>query len=285
MRAFSRPISAVMVSPSARAAKVSAMRCLRTGSARATHIIDGRRETPFQQRAGAHRQHQRLAGARARTPGDQLADVAAFGTGTGGAHEAENGLDDGFADRQTPHEALRRDQILAVHGRLRARLLGAGRLEQDAALGLAVGIVDVDLHQEAVELRFGQRIGAFLLQRVLGGEHVERAGQIMARARDRDMLLLHGLQQRRLGARTGAVDLVGHQQLGENRTGNEAEAAPAALAFLQHLGAENVGRHQVGSELDPARVEAERRCPWSRPAWSWPDPARRPAGHGRRRAR
>ena len=38
-----------------------------------------------------------------------------------------------------------------------------------------VRIVDVDLHQEAVELRFGQRIGAFLLDRVLRREHMERA--------------------------------------------------------------------------------------------------------------
>ena len=29
-------------------------------------------------------------------------------------------------------------------------------------------------------------------------------------------------------------------------------------AFLQHFGAENVGRHQVGRELDAARVEPER---------------------------
>ena len=80
----------------------------------------------------------------------------------------------------------------------------------------------------------------------------------MARARDRDVVLLHRLQQRRLGARAGAVDLVGHQQLREDRAGDEAEAALAARRFLQHLGAENVGGHQVGRELDAPRVEAER---------------------------
>ena len=32
------------------------------------------------------------------------------------------------------------------------------------------------------------------------------------------------------------------------------------VAFLQHLGAENVGRHQVGRELDAPRVEAEHRA-------------------------
>ena len=55
--------------------------------------------------------------------------------------------------------------------------LRAGRLEQHPALGVAVGIVDVDLQEEAVELRLGQGIGALLLERVLGGEDVEGRGR------------------------------------------------------------------------------------------------------------
>ena len=139
-------------------------------------------------------------------------------------------------------------------------LFGAGGVEQDLPLRLAVRIVDVDLHQEAVELRFGQRIGAFLLQRVLRRQHMERRRQVVPRARDRDVMLLHRLQQRRLRARGGAVDLVGHQQLREHRAGDEAETALAARRLLQHLGAENVGGHQVGRELDAPRIEPERRA-------------------------
>ena len=37
---------------------------------------------------------------------------------------------------------------------------------------------------------------------------------------------------------------------------HETEAA-AAARFFQHLGAENVGRHQIGRELHAPRVEAE----------------------------
>ena len=55
----------------------------------------------------------------------------------------------------------------------------------------------------------------------------------------------------------GAVDLVGHQQLREDRAGDEAEGALAEFVLLHHLGAENVGRHQVGRELDAAGIEAE----------------------------
>ena len=173
------------------------------------------------------------------------------------AHQREDRLDHRFADRQAAHQPLRGDQLVGGHGRLRLALFGAGGVEHDPPLGLAVGIVDVDLHQEAVELRFRQRIGAFLLDRVLGREHMEGPRHVVAVAGDRHVLLLHRLQQRRLGARAGAVDLVGHQELAEDRAGNEAEAALAAGAFLQHLGADDVGRHQVGRELDAARVEPE----------------------------
>ena len=145
---------------------------------------------------------------------------AAFGPGTRRAHELEDRVDHGFADRQAAHQALRRDQLVGGHRRLRLALVGAGGVEQDAALGVAVGIIDVDLHQEAVELRFGQRIGAFLLERVLRREHMEGLRQVVARAGDGDVLLLHRLQQRRLGARGGAVDLVGHQQVAR-RPGRE----------------------------------------------------------------
>ena len=163
-----------------------------------------------------------------------------------------------LADRQPAHQPLRGDQIVGGHRRLGAGLIRAGGVEQNFALGLQVRIIDVDFHQEAVELGFGQRIGAFLLERVLRRQHVEGLGQIVARAGDRHMLFLHGLQQRRLGARRGAVDLVGHQQLREHRSGDEAEAALAAGDFLQHLGAENVGRHQVGRELHALGIETER---------------------------
>ncbi len=77
---------------------------------------------------------------------------------------------------------------------------------------------------------------------------------------DRHPALLHRLQEGRLGARTGTVDLIGHQQLAEHRTGDEAERAPPALAFLEHLGAQDIGGHQVGGALDALVVEPEDRA-------------------------
>ena len=145
----------------------------------------------------------------------------------------------------------------ARHHMLRLGLRARPSSREDPPLGGAVGIADVDLHQEAVELRLGQRIGAFLLQRILRRQHVEGLRQVVPLAGDRDMVLLHRLQQRRLRARAGPVDLVGHQQLREDRTLHETEAAPPSARFLQHLGAEDVGRHQIGRELHAPGVEAE----------------------------
>src|SRR5712671_5936311 len=55
-------------------------------------VVDRRRQPPVEERAGAHHQHQGLAGTRARSPGDQLADSAGFGARTRGAHQIEDRL-------------------------------------------------------------------------------------------------------------------------------------------------------------------------------------------------
>ena len=96
-----------------------------------------------------------------------------------------------------------------------------------------------------------------MLERVLCREHMERRRNIVALAGDRDVVLLHGLQQRRLGAGRGAVDLVGHQELGEDRALDETEGALLAGYVLQHLRADDVGGHEVGRELHALGVEAQ----------------------------
>ena len=72
---------------------------------------------------------------------------------------------------------------------------------------------DHDLEQEPVELRLGQGIGPLHLERVLRREDEERRVELVALPRDRDLVLLHRLEQRRLGLGRGAVDLVGETRL------------------------------------------------------------------------
>jgi hypothetical protein len=68
---------------------------------------------------------------------------------------------------------------------------------------------DEDVEHEAVELGLGQRVGALLLDRVLGGEDEERLRQRVGGPAGGDLVLLHRLEQRRLRLRRGPVDLVG----------------------------------------------------------------------------
>jgi hypothetical protein len=82
----------------------------------------------------------------------------------------------------------------------------------------------------------------------------------VALAGDGDVMLLHGLQQRRLGARAGAVDLVAISSCAKDRAAHEAEGAAAVGRFLQDLRAQDVGRHQVRRELNAAGAEPEHRA-------------------------
>ena len=63
---------------------------------------------------------------------------------------------------------------------------------------------------------------------------------------DRDLPLLHDLEQRRLGLRARAVDLVGEHDVGEDRAGVELEE-PAALVVDGDAG--DVAGQEVGREL------------------------------------
>ena len=120
----------------------------------------------------------------------------------------------------------------------------------------AFGIAELDRHQEAVELRFGQRIGADLLDRVLRGDDEERIRQLARLAVLRDLPLLHRLEQRALRLRRRAVDLVGEHDRVEDRARMEAERL---RPLVEDRHAEHVGRQEVARELDARVLEAERR--------------------------
>ena len=84
-------------------------------------IVDRRRKPAIEQRAGAHRQHEGLAGARARSPGDLSRDSPARPSpGRAARTSCEDGLHHLFAHRHAPHESLRLHQISARADRLDA---------------------------------------------------------------------------------------------------------------------------------------------------------------------
>ena len=125
---------------------------------------------------------------------------------------------------------------------------------EDLALLLARGIADAELQHEAVDLGLGEGVGPLLLDRVLRGEDEERVGQRVRLVTDRDLMLLHRLEERALHLRGGTVDLVGEDDLCEDRplAGGEATVAGA----VDHR-ADQVGGQEVGRELDAPEVRRD----------------------------
>ena len=115
-------------------------------------------------------------------------------------------------------------------------------------------IAEREAHRETVELGLGQRVGALVLDRVLRRHHHERALERVRGAVDRDLALLHALEQRRLRLRRGAVHFVDEEQVREHRPRLELEAV---RALVEHVDAGDVGREQVGRELEPRERAVE----------------------------
>ena len=174
------------------------------------------------------------------------------------AHDVERMPHHRLGHRHLPHETLERDQVVAADRPLELRILQRGRGPDDAELLVVRRVVDDDVEHEAIELRFRQRIGAFQLDRVLRREHEERLGQLVGLALHGDPVLLHRLEQRRLRLRRRAVDFVREHDVREDRARREHHlAATGGGVFLHQVGAGDVGRHQVGGELDARELQVE----------------------------
>ncbi len=139
-------------------------------------------------------------------------------------------------------------------GRERSQHVAPVRAQQQGALGVAVGITQLDAHEKAVQLRFGQREGADLRGGVLRGDDEEGLGQTPRLAFGRDLMLFHGLQQRRLCLGRAAVHLVGQYHLEENGARVEFEARRFAVI---HGHTYDVGGQHVAGELDAVEIQPQ----------------------------
>ena len=136
------------------------------------------------------------------------------------------------------------------------RLCDAGQF-QHLQLGIAVGVADNELHQESVELSLGERIGSLVLDRVLCGQHPESLRQDERLVANSDLAFLHGFQQGALDFGRGAVDLVGEQDAGDDGTGADVECPRGRPV---DLGTGQVGRQEIGSELDAPKRQIQGLC-------------------------
>jgi Dolichyl-phosphate-mannose-protein mannosyltransferase len=127
---------------------------------------------------------------------------------------------------------------------------------EQRALGLAFRIIQTDAQHEAIELRIRKRIRSSQVDGILRGDDKERRRQRMRHAIGGHLLFGHRFEQRTLRFRRRAVDLVGEHELCEQRSGMEFEFAALALV---HADPDNVGRQQIGRELDALERKIERR--------------------------
>ena len=94
---------------------------------------------------------------------------------------------------------------------------GEGHFVENLPLFLKCRITDDDFEHEPVHLRLRQRIGPFLINRVLGGEDQKRRRQGHGFTAQRHLPFLHGLEQRGLHLGRSAVDLVRQHEIGKDR--------------------------------------------------------------------
>ena len=119
-------------------------------------------------------------------------------------------------------------------------------------------VIDPDVKHESVELRLGQRIGAFLFDRVLCREHEERLFERVGSVAGGDHFFLHRLEQRGLRFRRGPVDFVGEEQVAKDRAFDEAENLfTCGLIRFEDVGADDVAGHEVGRKLHALELEVE----------------------------
>src|SRR6185503_19757445 len=156
------------------------------------------------------------------------------------------------------HRLLQLLQLRRRHGGREVRdQLAPLRPAQELALRLRVRVAQADAHEEAVELRLGQREGAHLVERVLRRDHEERVRQRPGRALRGHLVLLHRLQEGALRLRARPVDLVGEDDVREDGAGVEAEGRGRAI---EDGDPDDVGRQQVRGELDALVLEPQELC-------------------------
>ncbi|GIX12043.1 MAG: hypothetical protein KatS3mg118_0002 [Paracoccaceae bacterium] len=225
------------------------MRCRSTGGASAsTSSTAG----ASRRRAGRGRARRASAPGSRAGPGPQataLDPSIASVLGPAGAHQAQRSLHDLLADRDAAHQrcaacASARAAIEHRSGRLLAPVVA----QAASALGVGRDSSTSICMQEPVELRLGQRVGALLLDRVLRRQHVEGRGSECiwpATVTRRSCIACSSADWVRGLARLISSAISSWQKTAPRRNGS----APALLGPLQHLGTEDVGRHQVGGEL------------------------------------
>ncbi len=226
-----------------------------------TDVIKGNVGAALDEGSRLRAEDEILASSSAGSPADPIVDeiggAGAVRAGAGGEFDGVAG--DVFGDGHLFHDLLEGLELLSGEEAMDGLFFSTRGAGDDGDFFVLAEVVDDDVQHEAVELRLGQRIGAFHLDGVLRGEHEEGLGERHGVSGDGDLMLLHGLQQRGLGLWRRAVDLIREDHVGKDGAFVEDHAA-ALLGVFQDLRAGDVRRHEIGRELDAVEAEIEDIC-------------------------
>ena len=117
---------------------------------------------------------------------------------------------------------------------------------KNADRGSVIRVADRCFHDETIELRLRQPVGAGLLDRILCSDHHERHGDRVSHAIRGDLPFFHHLEERSLGLRARPVNFVSEHDIGEDRPFVKLERT-ASLVVDTYAG--DVAREQVRREL------------------------------------
>ena len=213
--------------------------------------------TPFEEGAGLAAEDEALSGAGPGAPVDPLVDVGARVrlSGTGVGRELHRVAHHFLGDGDAAHDGVAFKEIRSGEDRLDLFGSGTRGLRDDRDLFVFAEVIDHDVEHESVELCLGQGIGALHLDRVLRREDKKRLVEDEALAGHGDLFFLHRLEQGGLRLGRGAVDLVGEDEIGENRAAVKDKLAASLGRLFEDLRPRDVRGHQVGSELDAVKRE------------------------------
>ena len=149
------------------------------------------------------------------------------------------------------------DQRFSLQDLLHIGASASGCAGEDFGQFTSRWVADENFEKEAIELGFGQRVSAFLVNGVLRRHDEEGLDEFPYFTARRDAMLLHGFEEGGLRFGRGTVDFVGKDEVSEDGAVLELKFAASAPCFHDDVGAENIGGHEVGSELNAVEREIE----------------------------
>ncbi len=112
------------------------------------------------------------------------------------------------------------------------------------------------MHQKAVFLRFRQRVGSLLFDRILCRHDNEEFGKFACLTRDGYLTLLHRFEHHCLYFGRRPVDLVSQYDISKYRAGFESKV-PLSVHFVQLLLTGDIGGDQIWCELDTGELRLD----------------------------